>query len=42
MNHSHKRRKDGLKILAVLLTFLPQLETSGVVVQSIHQNSEKW
>ena len=27
---------------AVLLMFLLELEISGVAVQSIHQNSEKW
>ena len=42
MNHSHTRRTDSLKTRAVLLIFLPQLEISGVVVQSMHQNSEKW
>ena len=37
--HSHKKRKDSLEILAVLLIFSLEMEISGVVVQSIHQNS---
>ena len=40
--HSHKKRKDSLETRAVLLIFLLELEISGVAVQSIHQNSEKW
>ena len=41
-NHSHKKRKDSLETRAVLLIFSLKLEISGVAVQSIHQNSEKW
>ena len=37
--HSHKKQKDSLETLAVLLIFSLELEISGVVVQSIHQNS---
>ena len=40
--HSHKKRKDSLETRAVLLTFFLELGISGVAVQSIHQNSEKW
>ena len=39
--HSHKKLKDSLKTRAVLLTFLLELEMSGVAVQGIHQNSGK-
>ena len=39
--HSHKKRKDSLETLAVLLIFLLELEMSGVAIQSIYQNSEK-
>ena len=41
-HHSHKKRKDSLETRAVLLTFSLEREISGVAVQSIHQNSEKW
>ena len=41
-NHNHKKRKDSLETRAVLLIFSLELEISGVTVQSIHQNSEKW
>ena len=40
--NSHKKRKDSLETQAVLLVFLLELEISGVAVQGIHQNSEKW
>ena len=40
--HSHKKRKDSPETRAVLLIFFLELEISGVAVQSIHQNSEKW
>ena len=40
--HSHKEWKDSLEIRAVLLIFSLELEMSGMVVQRIHQNSEKW
>ena len=40
--HSHKKRKDSLETRAVLLIFFLELEISGVAVQGIHQNSEKW
>ena len=39
--HSHKKWKDSLETRAALLIFLTELEISGVVVQRIHQNSEK-
>ena len=40
---SHKkRRKDSRETRAVLLTFSLELEISGVAVQRIHQNSQKW
>ena len=42
INHSHKKRKDSLETRTVLLIFLLELEISGVAVQSIQQNSEKW
>ena len=38
---SHKKRKDSLETLVVLLIFLLELEMSGVAVQSMHQNSKK-
>ena len=38
--HSHKKQKDSLETRALLLIF--SLEISGVAVQRIHQNSEKW
>ena len=38
----HKKRKDSLETRAALLIFLLDLEISGVAVQSIHKNSEKW
>ena len=41
INHSHKKRKDGLETRAVLLIFSLELEISGVAVRSIYQNSEK-
>ena len=41
-NHGHKKQKDSLETRAVLLIFSLELEISGVAVQSIHQNSEKW
>ena len=40
--HSHKKRKDSLEKQAVLLMFSLELEISGVAIQSIHQNSQKW
>ena len=40
--HGHKKRKDSLETRAVLLVFFLELEISGVAVQGIHQNSEKW
>ena len=40
--HSHKKRKDSLKTRAVLLMFLVELEISGVAVQGIHQNINKF
>ena len=40
--HSHKKRKDSLETQAVLLIFSLKLEVTGVAVQTIHQNSEKW
>ena len=40
--HGHKKRKDSPETRAVLLIFWLELEISGVAVQSIHQNSEKW
>ena len=40
--HSHKKRKDSLETRAVLLTFSLDLEMSGVVVHTIHQNNVKW
>ena len=40
--HSHKKRKDSLETRAILLIFSLEFEISGVAVQSIHQNSEKW
>ena len=40
--HSHRSRKGGLETRAVLLIFSLEFEISGVAVQRIHQNSEKW
>ena len=40
--HSHKKRKDSLETQAILLIFLLEFEISGVTLQGIHQNSEKW
>ena len=40
--HIHKKRKNTLDTRAVLLIFSLELKISGVAVQSIHQNSEKW
>ena len=40
--HSLKKQKDSLETRAVLLIFLLEREISGVVVQSILQDSEKW
>ena len=42
LTHSYKKRNNSLETRAVLLTFLLELEISGVVVQRIHQNSKKW
>ena len=42
MKHSHRKRKDSLETRAVLLIFLLELEISGMAVQGIHQNNEKW
>ena len=41
LNHSHKKREDSLETWSVLLTFFLEIET-GVAVQGIHQNTEKW
>ena len=41
LQHSHKKRKDGLETRAVLLVYWLGLESSGVAVQEIHRNSEK-
>ena len=41
-HHSLKKQKGSLERQVVLLIFLLELETSGVAVQRIHQNSEKW
>ena len=41
IGHSHKKRKDSLETLVVLLIFSLELEISGVAVQRIHQKSEK-
>ena len=40
--HTHKKWKDSLETRTLLLLFLLELEISGVAVQSIHQNNEKW
>ena len=40
--NGYKRRKDSLETQAVLLIFLLELEISGMTVQRIHQNGEKW
>ena len=37
-----KKQKDSLETWAILLIFSLEPEISGVAVQSIHQNSEKW
>ena len=41
-SHSHKKGEDILETWTVVLIFSLELEISGVAVQSIHQNSEKW
>ena len=41
VNHSHKKRKESLETLGVLLIFLFELEISAVAVQRIHQDNEK-
>ena len=41
LSQSHKKRKDSLETRGVLLIFSLELDMSGVVVQSIHQNSKK-
>ena len=40
--HGHKKQKDSLKTPSVLSIFSLELKISGVVVQRIHQNIEKW
>ena len=40
--YSHKKWKDSLETRAVLLILLLELEIFRVIVQWIHQNSEKW
>ena len=42
LEHSHKKRKHSLETRAVVLIISLELEISGVVIQSIHQNSKKW
>ena len=39
---SYKKRKDSLETRFVLSISSLELEISGVVTQSIHQNSKKW
>ena len=41
VNHSHKKRKESLETLGVLLIFPFELEISAVAVQRIHQDNEK-
>ena len=41
-HHSHKKRKDSLESRTVFLIFSLELKISGVAVQSVHQNSDKW
>ena len=38
--HSHKKRKCSLETQGTLLIFSLELETSGLAVQSVHQNSK--
>ena len=40
--YSNKKRKVSLETRAALVIFSLELEISGVAVQGIHQNSEKW
>ena len=40
--HSHKKRKDSPETRAALSIFFLELEISGVAVQGIRQDSEKW
>ena len=42
VKHSPKKRKDSLETRVVLLIFSIELKISGLAVQGIHQNSEKW
>ena len=41
-HYSHKKRKDSLESRTVLFIFSLELKISGVAVQSVHQNSDKW
>ena len=40
--HSHKKRKDSPETRVAPLILLLEIEISGVAVQSIHRNSQKW
>ena len=40
--HSHKKRKDILKTLAILLAYLLEVEISEVAIKEILQNIKKW
>ena len=40
--NTHKKRRNSLEIRTVLLIVLLEYEMSGVAVQRIYQNSEKW
>ena len=40
--HSHKKRIDSLETQVISLILLLELEISGVVVQGVYRNSEKW
>ena len=41
-DHNHKKRKDSLETRTLLFIFYLELKISGVAVQRIHQDSEKW
>ena len=40
--HSLEKREDSLETRAVLMVFSVEIETVGVVVQTIYQYSKKW
>ena len=41
-HYSQKKQKGSPETQLYLLIFSPELETAGVALQRIHQNSKKW